>query len=58
MRVRYGWSCGYDEMSAGVSSVRKKCRSDIKLINRFDMLQLVDNSEQDKSMDSVEVSPT
>ena len=44
MYVSYGWCCGSDELSVGDYNVNKKCYN-IKLVNRYDMLQYESSNE-------------
>ena len=52
MRVSYGWRCVCDEMSVGDYNVNKKC-GNIKLVNRYDILQHESSNVYDKALASV-----
>ena len=52
MRVSYEWRCVCDEMSVGDYNVNKKC-DNIKLVNRYDILQHESSNVYDKALASV-----
>ena len=60
IRIHYGWCCVCDELSMGVSKVSEET-GNVKLLNRFDLLQhvhTVSSDENEEVFETTDVNPT